>query len=231
MAEIGYRKITVKKDIELAKKVGSRIRLLRNQRNLTQEKLAELSGIDAKHIQLMESKNPSVPRIDTIQNLCSAFGIEIRDFFSDGFFHPRDLNLRKNQSGVDEPSSAQSGGDLLIARSGSGTGLGRALLENASWKLSLHKMPRSRGQMRIDPKRKSCRFANMEPDEKHSLWDILEKSIQYLQREFNPDGYNVGFDLGKDFGEEIHFVIHILPRYKGDPESRIAGITSLLPEK
>jgi transcriptional regulator with XRE-family HTH domain len=214
----------VKKDIEFAKKVGARIRNLRKQRNLTQEKLSELSGIDSKHIQLMEGSNPSNPRVDTILNLCNAFGIGLQDFFSDKFLlsHANEINATEKKASY-----------LVKAKSGTPSSLsqGKTILENNSWKISFHKQPRIRGQMRIDPKRKKCRFENLEPDEKHSLWSILEDAIAYLNREYNPDGFNVGFDLGESFGAESDFVLHIIPRYKGDPESRLGGITSILPEK
>ncbi len=49
--------------------------LLRQEHGYTQEKLAELSGVDCKHIQLLESNNPSSVKIDTIEKLAKAFGI------------------------------------------------------------------------------------------------------------------------------------------------------------
>lgn len=41
----------------------------------TQEKLAELSGVDYKHIQLLESTDPSSPTLDTLEKLAKAFAI------------------------------------------------------------------------------------------------------------------------------------------------------------
>lgn len=61
----------------IEKKLAKRIRALRKERGLTQEKLAELSGIDYKHIQLLESKNPPYAKLDTLQKLASAFCINI----------------------------------------------------------------------------------------------------------------------------------------------------------
>ena len=60
-------------DIKL--KLGKRIRELRKKKKLTQERLAELAGIDYKHIQLLESKNPPAAKIDTIEKLAKAFKI------------------------------------------------------------------------------------------------------------------------------------------------------------
>lgn len=56
-------------------KLGKKIRQLREKHGMTQEELAESSGVDYKHVQLLESKNPSSARIDTIEKIAKAFGI------------------------------------------------------------------------------------------------------------------------------------------------------------
>lgn len=50
-------------------KLAKRIKLLRMKKGLTQEKLADLVGIDYKYIQKIEGKNPPAVRIDTIEKL------------------------------------------------------------------------------------------------------------------------------------------------------------------
>lgn len=61
--------------------IGHRIRTLRKKKKLTQEKLAELAGIEHKHIQLLESKKPSSARIDTLEKIARAFGMTLAEFF------------------------------------------------------------------------------------------------------------------------------------------------------
>lgn len=61
--------------LEIRLKLGKRLRGLRKKHGYTQEKLAELSGIDYKHIQLLESKRPSGIKIDTLEKLAKAFNI------------------------------------------------------------------------------------------------------------------------------------------------------------
>jgi len=68
-------------------KVAERIRHLRKEKGYTQEQLAALSGVDYKHIQLLESKNPSSPRVETIYRLCTGFEISISEFFCVDHFH------------------------------------------------------------------------------------------------------------------------------------------------
>ena len=60
---------------EIRRKMALRLKQLRKKCGYTQEKLSELSGIDYKHIQLLEGKNPSGATIDTLEKLASAFRI------------------------------------------------------------------------------------------------------------------------------------------------------------
>lgn len=62
---------------EIRLKLGLRIRQLRKRYRYTQEKLSELSDIDYKHIQLLESKRPSAIKIDTIEKIAKAFNMSI----------------------------------------------------------------------------------------------------------------------------------------------------------
>lgn len=52
--------------------LARRIKQLRERKGLTQEKLADLTGIDYKYIQKIEGKNPPAIRIDTIETLAKA---------------------------------------------------------------------------------------------------------------------------------------------------------------
>jgi transcriptional regulator with XRE-family HTH domain len=62
-------------DTSIRIKLANRIRELRKKRGLTQEKLSELAGIDYKHIQLLESKDPPAAKLDTIEKLAKALKI------------------------------------------------------------------------------------------------------------------------------------------------------------
>ena len=64
-------------DTGIDNKLARRIRELRKKKELTQERLAELAGIDYKHIQLLESKNPPYAKLDTLEKLAKAFKISL----------------------------------------------------------------------------------------------------------------------------------------------------------
>jgi len=52
------------------------VKRFRKKQGLTQEKLAELTGIDYKYIQRLESKRPPAVKIDTIQRIAKAFKVD-----------------------------------------------------------------------------------------------------------------------------------------------------------
>lgn len=66
--------------------VGFRIRDLRKINGFSQEILAEMSDVDYKHIQLLEGKKPSAVKIDTLEKICNAFKIQLKEFFDDELF-------------------------------------------------------------------------------------------------------------------------------------------------
>ena len=64
------------KNINLAKKFGIKVKLERIKKNLSQEKLAELSDLSKNSIGSIERGETS-PSIDTVNSIANAFGISI----------------------------------------------------------------------------------------------------------------------------------------------------------
>ncbi len=54
-------------------KFGKRVRALRQKKGWTQQQLAEMAELDYKHIQRIESKNPTDVKLETIDKLAKAF--------------------------------------------------------------------------------------------------------------------------------------------------------------
>ena len=213
----------MKIDSTISKKVGQRIKDLRKKRGLTQEKLSELSGIDPKHLQLMESNRPSNSRVDTIQYIASAFGLTISEFFSDDFFEDELQKLESIKS--EKPNSG-----LLKAKS-SYADRGKLLEDNLSYAI-YDANPVNRGHILIIPKRPFSSYFSALPEEKQSLWEMIEKAKTFLDREFKPDGYNIGFNEGDAAGQTVQILeIHVIPRYKNDTKNPKGGIRRVIPDK
>lgn len=59
---------------------AKRLRELRKSKGLTQEKLAEVSDIDYKYLQKLESSNPSSPTLSVLEKLSRGLGITLTEF-------------------------------------------------------------------------------------------------------------------------------------------------------
>lgn len=66
---------------------GRKIKEYRKKQGLTQAKLAELSGVDNKHISCIES-GKNFPSADLINRFALALKVEPKDFFE--FYHLQD---------------------------------------------------------------------------------------------------------------------------------------------
>ena len=58
-------------------KLGQRIKELRAARKITQEKLADTSGIDYKYLQTIEGKSPPNVKIETLEKIAKALNIKV----------------------------------------------------------------------------------------------------------------------------------------------------------
>ena len=64
------------------------------------------------------------------------------------------------------------------------------------------------------------------------LWFTVNYCKKVLTKLFNPDGFNIGINIGKDAGQSIfHTHIHLIPRYKGDVENPKGGVRGVIPNK
>ena len=61
-------------------KFSKTLKLIRKSKGLTQEQLAERSGIDYKYLQKLESKNPSSPTLQVLEKLAFGLGISLQEF-------------------------------------------------------------------------------------------------------------------------------------------------------
>lgn len=61
--------------------IAARLKALRKAAGITQEELAELSGLSYKFYQHLESGRKRLVRIDTIERICAGYKIELWEFF------------------------------------------------------------------------------------------------------------------------------------------------------
>jgi ATP adenylyltransferase len=82
----------------------------------------------------------------------------------------------------------------------------------------LNKFPYTCGHLMVAPKRHTASLDGLSGDESTELFSLVKSSIALLREEFNPDGFNVGMNIGKAAGAGIeeHIHMHIVPRWNGD---------------
>jgi diadenosine tetraphosphate (Ap4A) HIT family hydrolase len=92
--------------------------------------------------------------------------------------------------------------------------------------------PISPGHTLIIPKRHVGSFFELEADERAELLALLDKAKAVADKEFNPQGYNIGINEGAAAGQTVpHLHIHLIPRYQGDRADPRGGVRWIIPEK
>jgi len=78
--------------------------------------------------------------------------------------------------------------------------------------------PYNNGHLLIAPHRHVGDLTDLDQDEILELGLLTQKMTRLLRSAFNPEGFNVGVNLGKIAGAGVpgHFHIHVVPRWGGD---------------
>ena len=107
-----------------------------------------------------------------------------------------------------------------------------AYLENDSCYARFDLYPVTSGHTLIIPKRHVATWFDMRLDEQQDAMALIEKAKQYLDKQYQPAGYNIGANCGQVAGQTIdHAHIHLIPRYHGDMQDPKGGVRGVIPEK
>jgi ATP adenylyltransferase len=82
----------------------------------------------------------------------------------------------------------------------------------------LNRYPYNTGHLMVCPIRHTGDFLSLLPEELAEIDRLLKLSIRALKRAYNPDGFNIGLNLGKVSGGSVdtHLHYHVVPRWLGD---------------
>lgn len=106
------------------------------------------------------------------------------------------------------------------------------ILENDFSYAIYDKFPVSKGHILIIPKNHNSNYFDLSLEEQKECLIILNNAKKIIDKEFKPDGYNVGININKDAGQTIwHAHIHLIPRYNGDVEEPRGGVRGVIPFK
>lgn len=82
----------------------------------------------------------------------------------------------------------------------------------------MNKFPYNTGHLLIAPKRHVANLEDLNEEELLNIMKITQESIKILKEVLKPDGFNLGFNLGKVAGAGYpdHIHLQLVPRWNGD---------------
>ena len=97
----------------------------------------------------------------------------------------------------------------------------------------MNRYPYSPGHLMVIPYRHIADLLLLTPEENLEILSVAQKAVAALQCCMNPDGYNLGMNLGRSAGAGIdkHLHLHVVPRWSGDTNfMTVTAETRVLPE-
>ncbi|MCD6320149.1 MAG: HIT domain-containing protein [Candidatus Desulfofervidaceae bacterium] len=97
----------------------------------------------------------------------------------------------------------------------------------------MNKFPYNNGHLLVSPLRHVSSLDALTPEELTDLMLKIRASLKFVKQEMNPDGFNVGLNIGKvaGAGVEQHLHFHIVPRWNGDTSfMTVLGEVRVIPE-
>ena len=107
----------------------------------------------------------------------------------------------------------------------------RIMLEGKYGFAAWDRHPASPGHFIVVPYRHFADYFEITDEEREELWRLVAEGKKMADGQHQPDGYNVGINVGKWAGQSIpHLHIHVIPRYRGDVENPKGGVRGVIPQ-
>jgi ATP adenylyltransferase len=104
------------------------------------------------------------------------------------------------------------------------------LSESATVYALLDGYPVSPGHTLIIPKQHVADYFDLSDRMKTACWLMVDRAKMLLTERFQPEGFNIGINVGATAGQTVpHVHIHLIPRYIGDVENPVGGVRNVIP--
>lgn len=120
----------------------------------------------------------------------------------------------------DKPRQVNDRGNLIVSR-------GRFNF------VILNLYPYNNGHLMVVPYLHTASIQDLPAETTAEMMTMLQYSAAALRLAYNPDGYNVGMNLGRVAGAGIadHLHMHVVPRWNGDTNFMpVIGETKVMPD-
>ena len=97
----------------------------------------------------------------------------------------------------------------------------------------LNKFPYASGHLMVAPLRHGVEFGELEDEEALEIHRLAREGLGALAQTYAPQGYNLGWNLGRIAGAGIvdHVHLHVVPRWAGDTNFMpVLGDVKVMPE-
>jgi ATP adenylyltransferase len=97
----------------------------------------------------------------------------------------------------------------------------------------LNLYPYNPGHLMVVPYRRVAELEDLSAEESAELMAFTQKAIRVMKGVSNPDGFNVGLNLGRSAGGSLaeHLHMHVVPRWAGDANFiTVIGGSKVIPQ-
>ena len=85
--------------------------------------------------------------------------------------------------------------------------------------------PVTKGHLLVIPFRHVPDYFSLSADERNAMTGLIGECRNILRDNFEPDGYNLGYNIGEAAGQTVmHCHAHLIPRYYGDTDNPRGGV-------
>jgi diadenosine tetraphosphate (Ap4A) HIT family hydrolase len=108
----------------------------------------------------------------------------------------------------------------------------KIVLQNLLCYARYDRYPVSKGHLLIVPFRHVANFFELTENERKAALELVWQTGAKLESDLQPDGYNVGVNVGQAAGQTVmHAHLHLIPRYHGDVPDPRGGVRWIIPTK